>query len=402
MIRALLVFIFFLIIFTASVFFAMQEPGFVNFSYGDSEYTINLVHFVIGLFIVLPLLYIFFKILGLIFNAPKMINNSVTRRRQNKASRDIQKGLSKYTQGEYAQSEKLLLGAVDHSSSAEINYTWAARSAHKRGDYAERDKHLAAAKQSNPEDSSALDVLRAELLLDQHMPEQALASLSQQSDAVRSNPKIASLFATAYEQLGDWTKLAELIPQLKASKNIDAQTYKRIEKQTLKGLFSDSQNSVQDSSGSNKIGLDEIGTKYRDAIAADNELTLEYVSALREQGRHDVAESTVVNALDKKWCSKLVREYGLIDLKDPSAAIDKAEKWVAQHTNDENLYLSLGRICNKAQLWGKAKTYFESSLSRKPLAETYAELAALHEQLDEMDDAHKCAKKGLKLATRVN
>ena len=64
------------------------------------------------------------------------------------------------------------------------------------------------------------------------------------------------------------------------------------------------------------------------------------------------------------------------------------------------MLVTLGRICNKAQLWGKAKAYFESSLTRKPLAETYAELAALHEQLDELEDAHKCAKKGLKLATR--
>jgi HemY protein len=392
MIRALLIFIFFLIIFTAAVFFAMQETGFVNFSYGDSEYTISLVNFVIGLFIVLPLVYIFFKTLGLIFNAPKMINNSMTNRRQNKALQNTQKGLSKYTQGDYSQSEKLLLSAADHSPSAEINYTWAARSAHMRGNYAERDTHLAAAKKSNPEHSSALDVLRAELLLDQHMPEQALASLSQQSDAVRSNPKIASLFAAAYEQLGDWTKLAELIPQLKGNKNIDAQTYNRIEKQTLKGLL-----------GNNQIdsNLDEIGTKFRDAIAADNELTLDYVSALRQQGRHDIAESTAVSALDKKWCTKLVREYGLIDLKDPSQALNKAKQWVDQHTSDENLYLTLGRICNKAQLWGKAKTYFESSLSRKPLAETYAELTTLHEQLNEMGDAHKCAKKGLKLATRA-
>ena len=396
MIRALLVFIFFLIIFTASVFFAMQQPGFVNFSYGDSEYTINLVHFVIGLFIILPLIYIFFKILGLIFNAPKMINNSVTQRRKNKAAQDTQTGLNKYTQGDYSQSEKLLLGSAEHSSSAEINYTWAARAAHMRGNYAERDIHIAAAEKCNPEDSTALDVLRAELLLDQNMPEQALASLRQHSDAVSSNAKIATLLASAYEQLGDWEKLAELIPQLKASKNIDAQTYQHIEKQTLKGLFNDSELEA------NTINLDEMGTKYRDTIAEDNELTLDYVAALRKQGRHDIAESTAINALDKKWCSKLAREYGLIDLKDPSAALTKAEQWVDNHTNDENLYLSLGRICNKAQLWGKAKTYFETSLSRKPLAETYAELAALHEQLDEMDDAHKCAKKGLKLATRAN
>jgi len=121
---------------------------------------------------------------------------------------------------------------------------------------------------------------------------------------------------------------------------------------------------------------------------------------LRKQGKHELAETTASAALEKNWCPKLVREYGLIDLKDPNQSLAKAEKWVEQHTNDENLYLTLGRICSKAQLWGKAKSYFESSLTRKPLAETYAELSALHEQLDEMDEAQRCAKKGLKLATR--
>lgn len=261
-----------------------------------------------------------------------------------------------------------------------------------RGDFTERDAHLAAAKNSSSANQSALDVLRAELLLDQRMPEQALANLSQHEDTIiRSNPKIACLFANAYEQLGDWEKLSGIIPQLKNSKNIDQHTCSQIEKRAIQGLLNNSQNASN---------IDEIGTKYRENISADNELTLAYVTALRQQGKHELAESTVSAALAKNWCSQLVHEYGLIEIKDPSQALNKAEQWVEQHTNDENLYLTLGRICNKAQLWGKAKAYFESSLTRKPLAETYAELATLHEQLDEMEDAHRCAKKGLKLATR--
>ena len=391
MIRALILFIFFLIVFTVAVFFAMQAPGYASFTYGATTYELPLVEFVIGLFILFTFFYILLRLFALIFNAPKRIQSAMDRRRQNKALGNTQRGLTKFTQGDWMQSEKLLLSGADNSSSAMVNYIWAARAAHMRGDFVARDAHLAEAKKSSPHDGSALDVLRAEFLLDQRMPEQALASLSQHEDAIRSNPKIASLFANAYEQLGDFEKLAEIIPLLKNSKNIDQSTYSQIEKRAIKGLLSNSQNTSN---------VDEIGTKYRESISADNELTLDYVTALRQQGKHELAESTVSNALAKNWSSKLVREYGLIDIKDPSQALTKAEQWVEQHTNDENLYLTLGRICNKAQLWGKAKAYFESSLTRKPLAETYAELSALHEQLDEMDDAHRCAKKGLKLATR--
>ncbi|MEJ2114905.1 MAG: heme biosynthesis HemY N-terminal domain-containing protein [Gammaproteobacteria bacterium] len=391
MIRVLLIFIFFLIVFTAAVFFAMKAPGFAVFTYGNTTYELPLVEFVIGLFILFTLFYILLRLFALIFSAPKRIHSAMNKRRQNKAIDKTKQGQTKFTKGDWTQSEKLLLSGANHSSSASVNYIWAARAAHMRGDFTKRDAHLAEAKKSNPDDSSAVDVLHGELLLDQRMPNEALVSLSQYEATIHSNPKIAYLFANAYEQLGDWEKLADMLPQLENSKSISQQNYSRIENETIKGLLQNSQNASN---------VDEIGAKYRENISADEELTLEYVTALRQQGKHELAETIVSSALAKNWCSKLVRQYGLIELKDPSQALNKAEQWIEKHTNDANLYLTLGRICNKAQLWGKAKAYFESSLTRKPLAETYAELAALHEQLDELEDAHKCAKKGLKLATR--
>ncbi len=388
MIRALLVFLFFLALFTVSVFFAMQQTGFASLRYGDTEYTVNLVHFVIGIFILLPLLYIFFKLVGLLFNAPKLIHDKMSSRRHNKALKDTQQGLTKFIQGDWTQSEKLLLRGAENSNASAINYIWAARAAHQRGDFTERDTHLAEAKNANPDETAALDVLQAEMLLEQNLPEQALASLSKHSDAIRSNSKIATLFANAYEQLQDWERLASIIPQLKNAKHLDAKLYSHIEKQALKGLLKTQQNNA-----------DEIGTKYKDALLADAELTVGYVSVLRQQGKHETAESVASTSLNKNWNSELAHQYGLIEFKDAGAALSKAESWAEQHTDDENLYLSLGRICKQAQLWGKAKAYFESSLSRKPLAEAYAELSSLHEQLDEHDDAHRCAKKGLQVAT---
>lgn len=391
MIRALLIFIFFLIVFTATVFITMQAPGFASFTYGATTYELPLVEFVIGLFILFTAFYIVLRLFALLFSAPKRIQSAMDKRRQNKSLGNTQEGLTKFTQGDWAQSEKLLLSGADHSNVAMVNYIWAARAAHMRGSFTERDTYLSKAKSKSPAEQLALEVLRAELLLDQNMPEQALANLSQHEGVMNSNPKIASLFAHTYEQLGDWNKLAEIIPQLKSSKDMNQQTIKQIEKKAIHGLLNSSQTAEN---------VDEIGTRFRESILNDEMLTLDYVSALRQQGKHELAESTTTHALNNNWNPKLVHEYGLIDLKDPSQALTKAEKWIDQHTNDEYLYLTLGRICNKAQLWGKAKAYFETSLSRKPLAETYSELAALHEQLNEMDDAHKCAKKGLKLATR--
>ncbi len=389
MIRALLVFIFFLAVFTAAVFIVMQAPGIASFTYGNTTYELPLVEFVIGLFILFTIFYILIRLFSLIFSAPKRIHSAMDRRRHHKALDDTQQGLTKYVQGDWAQAEKLLLRGADNSSTSAINYIWAARAAHNRGDFSDRDAHLTSAKKTNPNETSALEVLQAELLLEQHMPEQALASLNKHSDAIRSNPKIAALFASAYEQLKDWNKLANILPQLKNTKNINEKYFNQVEKQALKGLLSSKQSNAE-----------EIGTKFKDSLLSDKELTVEYVSALRTQNKHSLAEKVAAAALNKNWSSMLVREYGLIDLPDTTKALNNVEKWAEQHTDDANLYLTSGRICIKAQLWGKAKAYFESSLSRKPLVETYAELAALHEQLGEMDEAQRCTKKGLKIAAR--
>ncbi len=395
MLRALIIFIFFLLVFAGLTFFLMQKPGFAVFNYGDLSIELPLVKFVIGLFIFFTILYFILRLLSFLFGAPKRIHQSVSRSKQQKAISTTKQGLTQFILGDWQKSEKLLLKGADNIDNACVNYIWAARSAHQAGDYETRDHHLSMAKECTPDAKAALNVLQAELLLDQGLPEQALASLNQQSNKIHSNPKIAMLFAAAYEQLNDWQKLATIIPDLKRTKGLDKQQLNKIERKTVQGLLS---------GNFNKLNADEaikIGSQFKEVIAADHDLTVAYIEALCEQNKYTEAETLITKSLNDKWNSKLIYLYGLLELDDYSNALKNAEQWAKTQTNDANLYLTLGRLCKRAQLWGKAKSYFESSLSRKPLPEAYAELAALHEQLDEADDAYQCTKKGLKLAAKV-
>ena len=144
-----------------------------------------------------------------------------------------------------------------------------------------------------------------------------------------------------------------------------------------------------------------MGARFKDVIAADDALAVAYVKALRGQGRHRAAAALAVDVLDSRWTPGLVRLYGLLEHADMNRALHQAEQWTAQHDQDACLYLTLGRLCKRAQLWGKAKGYLESSLGYEPMAETYAELADLHEHLDETEAAQHCAKKGIDLVGRA-
>ena len=119
-----------------------------------------------------------------------------------------------------------------------------------------------------------------------------------------------------------------------------------------------------------------------------------------KHGRDTLAEQIIKTHLDNTWDEALIQEYGLLKIDNIDQRIKQSESWLQHHKESAGLLLTLGRLHKKQKLWGKAKNYLESSLSRRPLAATYAELAEIHEFLDENADAQRCAKKGLHIATR--
>lgn len=395
MLRVFVTFIVFLMLFTGITFALAQKPGFAIFNYGEFYIEIPLVKFSAGIFIFIVIFYALYKFLSFLYNAPSRIQSATKHHKEHKAINDTNEGLIKYVLGDWPRSEKLLLRGAKNFDGTCINYMWAAHAAHNSGEYENRDKYIEKAMNCKPSALAALNVLKAEFLLDQGLPEQALASLSQQTDQVASNPKIAKLITLAYLKLNDWDKLFELLPKIESLQSLDKHSIEDIKRQTALGLLRNSR------TNNTSLSIENISSQFEYIILSNDELTITYIEALRANNNNEKAISLTTNLIDKKWDSKLVRQYGLLHFKSPSKALTKAEKWIDHHTDDAYLYLTLGRLSKSAKLWGKAKAYFGSSLSRKPLAETYAELASLHEQLNEIKEAARCAKKGLKLATKI-
>ena len=76
-------------------------------------------------------------------------------------------------------------------------------------------------------------------------------------------------------------------------------------------------------------------------------------------------------------------------LGDVLARIAHAEKWLAQHPRDAQLLFALGRLCRRKQLWGKAQSYLEASLSIRPMRHTHLELASLFDELGRTEEANR-------------
>ncbi|MDP7420073.1 MAG: hypothetical protein QF483_09330, partial [Gammaproteobacteria bacterium] len=73
--------------------------------------------------------------------------------------------------------------------------------------------------------------------------------------------------------------------------------------------------------------------------------------------------------------------------------------WLHQYPEDPIILLAAGRTCIRNELWGKARSYIESSLAIAATPVAYQELGQLMLKLDDTPAATTAFAKGLTLST---
>ncbi|MEA5097604.1 MAG: heme biosynthesis protein HemY, partial [Burkholderiaceae bacterium] len=118
-------------------------------------------------------------------------------------------------------------------------------------------------------------------------------------------------------------------------------------------------------------------------------------SAFNRIGLYDAARKVVERALSDEWDERLLRAYrdSAADEGTPDllAQIEQCETWLGQRPADPELALTLGALCLKQKLWGKAQRHLEQALIGVPDAriaqEAHFRLAQLHEALRQPEQA---------------
>ena len=109
--------------------------------------------------------------------------------------------------------------------------------------------------------------------------------------------------------------------------------------------------------------------------------------AFSAAGDGNQASRVLEMSLTKNWDSNLAGLLGECEAQDPIKQLQQAEYWLTQHEGDANLLLSLGRMCVRQKLWGKAQSYLEASLSVRPSAQAHLLLANMLERRGEQQQA---------------
>jgi HemY protein len=327
-----------------------------------------------------------------VWQAPRQLGELAARRRKRKATERMVRGYIELAEGNFARGERLLTRSVGNSETPLLHYLAAARAAQAQGDAARRDNWLKLAHEQEPRATAAVLLTQAELQLANNEIAAARATLEQILASAPHNSEALRLQAELSLASGDWLLLQSLLPRLSKSGHVAKAKLDSWYVRTWCALLDD-RNAVTDRSN-------ELWKTLPKYLRSNPRLLHARVEALVRQGQLAAAESILRKELNRQWSEELVLLYGEIKTDDSSAMLRQVERWLRDRPNDPALLLTAGRLCVSSQLWGKARSYFESSIGIRPSPESWNELGQLLVRMGEAPAASDAFQKGLRLISR--
>ena len=380
------------IVVLAAVMLVRDDPGFVLLRYRDYTIETSLAFALVASIVGVIAIYYLFRFIRGLLRLPATMQRQSVNRRHAKARRQLTQGLIDLAEGRFEQAENHLMRLVEFSESPLVHYLAAARAAQLQGRHDARDNYLKAAHEANPDAELAIGVTQAELQLAHQQTEQALATLTHLHSIAPRHDYVTMLLARAYHELEDWRALVELLPAVRRKKLLRETRLKTLELDGYRGTLGQAADSQQN--------LEAAWGKIPKPLQSEPEMIRHYLDLMAHQGwlSRD-AEQLLVKSLENRWDDNLIEVYGRFKARDPGAQLARAEKWLDDYGHNENLLLALGRIAERARLWGKAQGYFEASIGARPTpAACFALAELLDGQLQQSDKAGDFYQQGLKLS----
>jgi HemY protein len=324
------------------------------------------------------------------WHAPRQLGEMAARRRVRKAGDRIVRGYIEMGEGNFARGEKLLTKGVRNSETPLLNYLAAARAAQAQGDQGRRDNWLKMAYDQEPRAAATVLLTQAELQLANEEIEQARATLNKVLEITPHNQQALRLKAELCLANNDWDELQVLLPKLAKNNQIHAELLDSWYERTWCALLNAADNDPE--------RVRKLWKKLPRHLRENSLLISARIKALITEGQTDEAEAIIRKALNREWSEELIRLYADLKATDQAKLLRRAEAWLQTRSEDAALLLVAGRLCVRNELWGKARSYFESSIAIRPSPEAWHELGQLLIRMDEADAASAAFQKGLTLS----
>ncbi|MEX0959135.1 MAG: heme biosynthesis protein HemY [Burkholderiales bacterium] len=330
--------------------------------------------------------YMVVRTLALIMNMPARVRAFHERRAQKKARSAFTGALRNYFEGRFGKAQRSAETAMNMGESPGLSAVLAARAAHGMGAYSARDDYLARAAEAAPEDTGVRLMAQAEMLLDERRYHDALDVLRQLPE---KHTAALRLELRAQQLARNWDQVLALIPLLEKRKVFELPVVAQLRRQAIiENLKRKAVDVVDLREFWNRLSTDQKREPRIAATAAQGYAAL---------GDCAEANRIVESALAAQWDSGLLALYSECLGPNVNEQLQRAESWLKTHPRDPVLLLVLGRLCAHLELWGKARSYLDASLSIEATHSAHIELARLLERTGKPESAAEQYREALDL-----
>lgn len=325
--------------------------------------------------------YLFLRAVSHTLQLPQRVRAYRARRKREQAERALGDALRFSFEGRYGHALKSAASAHFAGYATGISALLAARAAHAMRDDEREAEWLQRAIAHDGESRIARLMTEAELSLDAHRYADAQGVLDVLATTGQRHLAALRLSLRSRQALGDWRAVLHLLRQLAKYGALSAEQAAPLRLRAHQAIL-------------RSLHLDAGAlADYWNGMQRDDRrsprLAAEAARLLIAAGDCLNAQCIIEDVLDEEWDSSLLAVYAECQGGDVLGRIAQAEDWLKRQPRDAQLLLALGRLCRKQQLWGKAQSYLEASLSLQVTRTVHVELAQLFEHLERQEDAHR-------------
>ncbi|HSD44043.1 MAG TPA: heme biosynthesis HemY N-terminal domain-containing protein [Burkholderiales bacterium] len=375
----------FVVVAALAVAFALAArygEGYALFVYPPWRIEISLTLFLLASLALFAAVYGLLRLASHTARLPQHVAAFRRRARASRAHEALRQAWQAFLEGRFGRAEKLAGRAYGLDESPGVAALLAARSAHAMRDPVRRAHWLARAVDAAGASRYARLAAEAEAAIDERRFEEARETLHELHATGPRHAATLRLLLRAEQGLQNWDEVLRLLRILEKRDAVPAEFAAQLRiTATIENLRRKA------------LDADALAAYWAKLPAADRTRTRVAATAARlfiDLGDCARAHPVIRDALEEQWSSELVALYGECRGGDDDLArIEQCERWLREHPRDPGLLLALGRLCAGRELWGKAQSYLDASLSAQPSRAGHVELARLFERIEREADANR-------------
>lgn len=357
------------------------DPGHVVINFGD--WTIET-----SVLVLATAFFILWFLVQLAVWLWRMPVETARKMREQRAFKQLEKGLLALTEGDWSAAEKALEKSASKQGRTTAHYLAAAQAADSQDAHDRREYYLEQADSGGWKKRFLVELTRARMLLANGSRAAALPILEDLYKRRRKHPQVLELLSRCYRELGAWDELLAMLPALGKAGVLDDDQLTDLKEEI-------SVNKLR--SATNVDELQAAWKKLPRAMRAHTAVVEAFAIAAAGLERADLAEPVITASLKKDWSPALILRYGDPGADDRLKRLKQCEKWLNQRPGDAGLHLALGRLCAGESLWGKAREHLVKSLEIEPSSLGYDAFGQLLEHQGELELAMACFRNALRI-----